>query len=115
MAFNQKVTRKVIHKEWEKYMISQFTKLWANKYGEYNKKVHSIRHEGQVIIKDQEGKRIETLDEVGMDYGTFRMKFNTSSNPTWAEDCAVRELPVQFILGKPQVDRAGIELEDAHA
>jgi hypothetical protein len=100
MAFNAKVTRKVIHKEWEKYMISQFTKQYAAKYGEYNKKVHSIRHEGQVVIKDKEGKRLELLDEVGMDYGTFRMKFGTSSNPTWGEEREVRPSVTQLILGK---------------
>ncbi len=106
---NGSVTRKLIHKAWEQYMISQYAAKFAAKYGEYNKKVHSIRHEGQVVIKDKDGRKIDTLDEVGMDYGTFRMKFGTSDNPTWKEHKA-REVIVQLQLGH-NVGRVGIGLE----
>jgi len=81
-------------------MVSQFTAKHAGKYGDYNKSKHSIRHEGQVVIKDGEGKRIETLDEVGMDYGTFRMKFGTSDNPTWHN--TPRVLITELQLGSPK-------------
>ena len=99
MGFNQKVTRKLIHKIWFKYMIDQYAQQHAAKYGEYDPRHHSIRHEGQVVIKDTEGRRIDLLDEVGMDYDTFRMKFNTSGNPTWQADKAVRSTMSQLDLG----------------
>jgi hypothetical protein len=107
--YNGSVTRKLIHKAWEQYMISQY----AAKYGEYNKKIHSIRHEGQIVIKDKDGRKLDILEEVGMDYSTFRMKFGTSDNPTWKEH-KTREVIIQLELGK-NTDRVGIEMEDKAA
>ena len=99
--YNGSVTRKLIHKVWFEYMIDQY-KQYAAKFGVYNPKIHSIRHEGQIVVKDKEGRKVDTIEEVGMDYGTFRMKFGTSDNPTWKEDRRIRETIVQFELGLPE-------------
>ena len=99
MAFNAKVTRKVIRKVWFDYMIEQYSKQYAAKHGAYNKNRHSIRDGGEVVIKDNDGNRVETLDEVGRDYGTFRTKFNTSDNPTWDRENKRPEPIVQLELG----------------
>ena len=80
---NAKVTRKSIRKVWFRYMIEQYTKDYSKKYGAYDATIHSIRDGGEVVVKGKFGK--ETLEEVGMDYGTFRMKYNTSDNPTWTD------------------------------
>lgn len=79
MAFNAKVTHKLIRKVWTQYMIDEYNKAHSKKYGVYNAKDQSIRDDGTVIVNGKFGR--ETLEEVGLDYRTFRMKYNTSDNP----------------------------------
>ena len=76
---NNKITRKLIHKIWNNYMIAQFNEKYAEKFGKYDLREHSIRDTGNVIVSGKFGR--EVLEEVGLDYRTFRMKYNTSSNP----------------------------------
>jgi len=78
MSFNTKITRKHIRKTWIQYMIDEYNKLYSKKYGIYNAKKHSIRDDGTVIITSNRLGR-ETL-EIGLDYRTFRMKYDTSDN-----------------------------------
>jgi hypothetical protein len=70
---------KAIRKTWFQYMIDQYTKTHSTKYGKYDKTQHSIRDDGNVVVTGRLGK--ETLEEVGMDYRTFKLKFDTSDNP----------------------------------
>lgn len=79
MSFSTKTTHKLIRKIWIQYMIDEYNKLYSKKYGTYNAKDHSIRDNGTVVVNGKSGR--ETLEEVGLDYHTFRMKHNTSDNP----------------------------------
>jgi len=80
MSMNTKITAKVIREQWEKYMQGQITKTIAP----YDSTKHRILDSGSVIKLDSKyGK--EVIEEVGLDYATFKMKFNTSDNPTWTD------------------------------
>lgn len=73
---------KKIRKEWIRYMEQQVTKNIAP----YDSTKHRILDSGSVVKitrKSAENVEKEVIEEVGMDYGTFRMKYNTSENPTW--------------------------------
>jgi hypothetical protein len=104
---------KMIHKDWFDYMINQYNKNHAGKYGEYNKSRHSIRESGEVVIKNREGRRIDVLEEVGMDYRTFRMKYETSDNPTWGGEKEQKKIVTQVILGQKLGDGTIRETEVA--
>ena len=72
-----KVTRKYIRQEWEQYMKTQLEKLVG---APYDPRKYRILDSGSVLKLDGRlGK--EMMEEVGLDYGTFRMKYNTSDNP----------------------------------
>jgi len=103
---------KVIHKVWFDYMVDQYTKTHAGKYGDYNKNRHSIRENGAVVIKNKEGRRIDVLEEVGMDYGTFRMKYDTSDNPIWGTPKDVQPI-TRVVLGQKLGDGTIRETEVA--
>ncbi len=72
------ITKKLIRSVWINYMIAQYTKEYSKKYGAFNPNVHQIQDSGDVRIRNAGGL---VLEEVGIDYRTFRMKYNTSDNP----------------------------------
>lgn len=71
--------RKTVRKVWENYMIEEYNRQHSSKYGKYSKGNQQIRDSGEVVVNSHIGK--EVLEEVGMDYRTFRMKYNTMENP----------------------------------
>jgi len=76
-VYNGKITRKFIRKEWQRYMQMQLDKLIGHLYDPHS---YRILDSGSVVKLDGKlGK--EVIEEVGLDYNTFKMKFDTSDNP----------------------------------